>query len=186
MEGQTIFIWVGIDVDEQFSQLKQRALTVEKEVGITRSALTIPLHISLKISFEIPLSIYENVVADIIAIYQETPPFSIDVEGLACEDVILWVRMKDCLPLRVLHDKLNQTMLSKYGVPLHPYDTDYKFHTTLYMENDSEKLKEAYNKLKDMPIPTTLVASPFLIGSSPNGAFGTYQVRQWIPASSEA
>ena len=182
MQNQSVYIWIGIDVEEQLLPLKEQALAIEKNIGLTRSTFTIPLHISLKISFEVPLDVYQNVVDDIVEIYQTTRPFTIDVKGIECEDIIVWVRMQDNADLRLLQDRLNQTLLAKYGIPLHPYDLDYKFHTTLYMDDDKNKIAQAYQAIKDTPLPKMLMARPFLIGTSPSGKFGTYQVQQWIPA----
>ena len=68
----------------------------------------------------------------------------------------------------------------KYGVPLHEYDMDYKFHTTLFMDSDTDKMNAAYDAIKNEPVPKTLRADRFIIGTSPSGALGTYSVYKEI------
>ena len=46
-----MYIWVGADVDSQLGEIKELTNDTEKALGIVPSVLTLPLHISLKISF---------------------------------------------------------------------------------------------------------------------------------------
>ena len=175
-----MYLWVGIDVDEQLHKVKSLAQKAEKQIGFEHSNFTLPLHISLKISFQISDIDYDQIVQDIAEIYHNTKPFSISVKGLEVYDNIAWIRMNGCEALNMLHDRLNTMLLEKYHIPLHEYDLDYKFHTTLFMDDNVQKVDWAYQQVKDTELPTTLHANCFLIGSSPTGQLGTFSVRERI------
>ena len=64
-----MFIWVGIDVDSQLKEIKECTQTVENELRFKYSNFKLPLHISLKISFEVTDDMFENVIEDILEVY---------------------------------------------------------------------------------------------------------------------
>ena len=171
-----MYVWIGIDVDSQLFEIKEKVRKIEEEKGFENSVFTLPFHISLKISFSLENDLFDDVKADIINIFDEFEPFYINVHGIEFENTICWIRMVRNLSLDGLHDRLNCVLLEKYGVPLHEYDMDYKFHTTLFMDNDFAKVNEAYGKLGRVNIPSELLANSFVIGTSESGALGTYKV----------
>lgn len=171
-----MYVWIGIDVDNQLFEIKDKARKIEEKIGFKNSGFTLPLHISLKISFYVDDDLFDAVKADIIRVFDEFKPFYIDVLGVEFENTICWIRMNRNQSLDSLHDRLNSVLLEKYGVPLHEYDLDYKFHTTLFMDSDFNKVKKAYSHLGDVSVPSKLTADKFVIGTSPNGELGTYKV----------
>jgi hypothetical protein len=68
----------------------------------------------------------------------------------------------------------------KYGIPLHEYDLDFIFHTTLFMDGDKEKINAAHTLLGDLNLPETLEANTFVIGKSETGENGTYRVYKTV------
>lgn len=169
-------VWIGIDVDDQLSELKNRAKEIESELGFLVPACSLPYHISLKMSFDANEDNIDAIIRDIENIYDRVEPFEIDIDKIEYESVIVWVMMCQNDDLSKLHDELNTILLEKYGVALHEYDTDYKFHVTLFMDGDPEKTLKAYDKIKAFPLPKKLSARKFAIGLSPNGDFGTYRM----------
>lgn len=174
--GVFMYIWVGIDVDSQLWDIKHTAYSAEKEIGFKNSNFTLPLHISLKISFPVDDGIYLDVVQALTEYFKTLSPFEICVKGIENETSIVWIRMSHNETLNKIHDKLNSMLLDSYGVGLHEYDGDYKFHTTLFMEDNNEKTDIAYDKVKNIKIPEKLIANKFVIGISDTGALGTYRV----------
>ena len=75
-----------------------------------------------------------------------------------------------------MHDQLNVLMQDRFGIALHPYDSDFIFHTTLFMDQDNDKLAHAYEMVRSIPLPTTLRVSRCLIGMSPSGKPGDYRI----------
>ena len=67
-------------------------------------------------------------------------------------------------------------LFEKYGVGLHEYDCDYKFHTTLFMENNEEKIRSAYETVKNVYLPEKISVNKLLIGVSESGKLGSYRV----------
>ena len=65
-------------------------------------------------------------------------------------------------------------------IPLHEYDLDFIVHTTLFMDDDKEKINIARQLLGDLNLPETLVANTFVIGTSETGENGTYRVFKTI------
>ena len=171
-----MYIWVGINVDGQLSEIREATQKAESEIGVDNSNFTLPLHISLKISFKIEDELFDEVVQDIVEIYERVVPFDIFVDCIELHDNICWILMKPNENLISLSDEINALMLKKYSIPLHEYDLDYKFHTTLFMDNRCEKVSAGYEKIKNIKVPSRLRAEKFLIGTSETGALGTFKV----------
>ena len=171
-----MFIWLGIDVDDQLQGVKKKAMEIEQGIGFEKSNFTLPYHISLKISFEVNEMTFDDVVKDISEIYTKVQPFDVFVKGIELENSISWIMMHKNYHLDILHDSLNKILLEKYGVPLHEYDTDYKFHTTLFMDENADKVVAAYGLIRGEILPERLIANKFVIGVSSTGEFGTYRV----------
>ena len=147
-----MFVWVGIDVGGQYDEIRAKAMEVDKEMCFKHSCFTLPMHISLKISFEISVKQIEN-------------------HGNIC-----WIRMHENENLNDLSAKINDILAKKHNIPLHEYDLDFLFHTSLFLDDDHHKVEMAYNRVKDTKLPEKLVAKRFVIGTSENGKLGTYKV----------
>ncbi len=175
-----MFVWVGINVEEQLRETRMAVDGVFEKIDISNVTCQLPLHISLKISFEIENSLFENVLNDIIAVYDAQEPFEIKVKGIEKHENIEWIRMHSNENIEALATELNMMLKEKYGIPLHEYDLDFIFHTTLFMDDDAEKINTAYSLLGDVELPQALVANTFVIGTSETGKNGTYRVFKTI------
>jgi 2'-5' RNA ligase len=174
--GISMYVWIGINVNDQLLALRNEAKKIEDSIGFSTSCYTLPYHISLKISFAVDDNLYPSVVDDILTYYKKIKPFEIYIKGIENEQTISWIRMQDNDKLNQIHDDLNLLLLNKYGIPYHEYDLDYKFHTTLFMDSDSEKVMVAYNQIKEMELPNSLLVNKMLIGASKTGALGSFSV----------
>lgn len=171
-----MYIWVGINVEEQLKEVRRAVDGVFEKIDISNVTCQLPLHISLKISFEIENSLFENVLNDIISVYDAQEPFEIKVKGIEKHENIEWIRMYSNENIEALATELNMMLKEKYGIPLHEYDLDFIFHTTLFMDDDKEKINTAHRLLGDVELPEALVANAFVIGTSETGKNGTYRV----------
>ena len=171
-------IWTGIDVDSQLPGLREGVRRIENEIGAVHSIANnaLPLHISLKMSFPMPDDRAEEVIDRLAAFYRGEAPLTAELRGIEREQTIVWLRTRDSAALRGLHDRLLAMLNVEYGVEPHEYDLDYIFHTTLFMDDDREKIARAYEQIRDIPVPETLQMNRFVIGASPTGALGTYRV----------
>lgn len=175
-----MYLWTGIDIDDQVAPIRERVRQLESELGVVNSNLTLPFHISLKISFEMDEARADEVTEALTAYYRNLHPFEIPVKGIEYHTTIAWIRMKENPILNRIHDDLDRLLLDCFGVGLHEYDRDYLFHTTLCMDENAALVRRFYEALRDEPLPAVLTAGRFLIGASPAGALGTYRVRRQI------
>ncbi len=175
-----MFIWVGINVEEQLKEIRSAVDGVFEKTVISNVTCQLPLHISLKISFEINNELFDEVLNDIVSIYEEQKPFKIYVKGIEKHENIMWIRMYSNDEIEALATFLNMMLKEKYGVPLHEYDLDFIFHTTLFMDDDAEKINTAHTLLGNLVLPETLVANSFVIGTSDTGENGTYRVYKTV------
>ena len=175
-----MYIWVGINVEDQLRELRRAVDGVFEKIEISNVTCQLPLHISLKISFEIDNSLFSDVLEDIARVYEAWEPFEILVKGIEKHENIEWIRMHSNEKLEALATELNMMLREKYGVPLHEYDLDFIFHTTLFMDDDPEKINQAHKLLDDVYLPERLVADTFVIGNSETGKNGTYRVYKTI------
>lgn len=171
-----MFVWVGINVEEQLRETRMAVDGVFEKIDISNVTCQLPLHISLKISFEIENELFNSVLNDIASIYEAQKPFKIDVKGIEKHENIMWIRMYSNAEIEALATALNMMLKEKYDIPLHEYDLDFIFHTTLFMDDDKEKINIAHQLLGDLNLPEALVANTFVIGTSETGENGTYRV----------
>ncbi len=175
-----MYIWVAIDVNEQVIKLREVAENYINERGLSSTTFTLPFHISLKISFQIPDDKFEDAVSDIRDFYKSLKPFQITVKGIEQSGTIVWITMQDSVELADIHKNLDEMLFEKYGVIQHDFDKDFKFHTSVLMINNEEQIAKAFETIKDTNIPETLRAERFVIGSSAEGLAGTYSVIEEI------
>lgn len=175
-----MYIWVGIDVDSQLCEMRERAAAVERKLGMEISCYTLPMHISLKMSFAADAADAKAIIGDLERYFASQKPFEIPVRGIEREGAIVWIRMCQAPELDRVHDELNAMLSERYGIGLHEYDMDYKFHTTLFMGGDEARLADAASRVADVYLPEKLVASRFVIGTSNTGALGTYSVYKTV------
>lgn len=171
-----MYVWIGIDVDNSLKEVKNKALVIDKTIKFKNSCFTLPLHISLKTAFEVDEDSFEKVISTIVHYFLSIRPFKIYVNSFEKYDNIIWIRMNRNKELDKIHDDLNNSLKDEYGIELHEYDLDYKYHTTLFMDNNFNSINEAYNIIKKEKLPTSIVADLFLIGTSKSGELGTYTI----------
>ena len=175
-----MYIWIAIDVNEQVRELREFAECYIKKHGLTSSTLTLPFHISLKISFQIPNDKCREVICDISDFCKTLKPFTIPVKRFEKNDTIIWLTMQESDYLNYIHNNLDELLLKKYGVVQHDFDKSFIFHTSILIMNNDEHLYNAYEVIKDIKIPNELKVEKIIIGSSTNGQAGTYSVNEEI------
>lgn len=175
-----MFIWAGIDVDDELGEVKEKALLIDNSINFANSCFVLPLHISLKAAFQIDKSIFEEIALEISNYFKTIKPFEIAMDKIEMYDNIIWIRMKRNTYLDKVHDELNSILLEKYNIKLHEYDLDYKYHTTLFMDSNKDSIKEAYNLVKEVDLPQNIKANQFIIGTSETGELGTYKIYKRI------
>jgi len=171
-----MYIWTGIDVDEQLLPLKEKVYEIRRKLDFDNANPDFPFHMSLKISFFVNDNVADRLIDDIKHWYKTISPFYVQTDSIQRENSIVWLRYCDHYELNKIHDQLNNMLLSKYGIPLHEYDTDYKFHTTLFMNQSVDELQTAFELVKSEMVPDRVYVNSFLIGTSESGDFGTFKI----------
>ena len=176
-----MFIWTAILIEPQLLNQKKRLLEVERQVDFKNPvASTLPLHISLKISSEVPKQTELSLRKDIENLFKTIKPFDIELDKIEHNETIVWIKIKNNNNLINLHDKICSLFNKKYSILLHEFDKSFIFHTTLIMDKDSKKVEEAFNELKNMELPKVVHVDRFVIGASMSGIAGTYFVDKEI------
>ena len=76
-----MFVWVGINVEDQLKEVRMAVDSVFEKIDISNVTCQLPLHISLKISFEIENKLFESVLTDILDIYNAQKTFEIKIRA---------------------------------------------------------------------------------------------------------
>jgi len=173
---KTISVWVAADTGESLSDIRAQAIRENEALGLSNFSLSLPQHISLKISFSLPESRFEAAVERIMALLSGKGGFSVRIRGVERNGNILWIAMEQEKALCDLHGMLDEAMEKEFGVTPHPFDGCYLFHSTLFMDENVEKLEEMALRLRDFPLPSVLPIHRFLIGCSREEEPGVYRV----------
>ena len=171
-----MYIWLGIDLDSQLQQLKTARDNARKQLGMPVDNPNFPMHVSLKISFEVSNDIAPQLMDELCDYFATQRPFDIYVDKPECHSNISWLLYKPCLELQAISTHLNNYLLATYNVPLHEYDTDFKYHSTLFLDGTAEQIAQGFEILKQCNYPQKVTANTFCIGTSPTGANYTFDV----------
>ncbi len=170
-----MYIWCAIDLDRQLSELHSAAEKVSLEMGACNPALTLPLHISLKISCEVEDCRFDEAVDEISAFFSGESSFEITPICIERCGGVTWIRYRETPELSSLHEWLVALFRDKYGARPHEFDFEFAYHTSLFVGNEEEATR-AFTLLKDEPLPQRLTADRYVIGVSESGKAGEYRV----------
>ena len=70
--------------------------------------------------------------------------------------------------------------IDKYDIEQHEFDKNFIFHTSVLMLDNEKHLQSAFNEIRKLELPTTLIGDKIIIGSSLTGEAGTYTVNEEI------
>ncbi|MDE7439089.1 MAG: 2'-5' RNA ligase family protein [Clostridia bacterium] len=161
-----MFIWIGCDINPKFIEYREKVKEFNADLNLSETALNLPQHISLKITFEMQEEIAKHCIKDIIELLKSAKPFTAKVEKLELHDGgILWLRVEENEQFKTLHDELDQIAIS-YAVKPHAFDKQFIYHSTVIMDENAEKLSTMFERLKDIPYPDELKINTFLVGTS--------------------
>ena len=82
---------------------------------------------------------------------------------------ILWLPVAESPRLMALHQMLDVQLQQLFSIPQHPFDREFLFHSTLFMDEDVEKLTQMESALSNLSIPESLQIDTFLLGISEDG-----------------
>ena len=172
-----MYLWIAVDLEDQLQELRQELDRAERLICSNDPALTLPLHTSLKISFELDDKYANEVRSSVRQYLSALQSFQIAPERVESMGKLTWIRMKESSELCGIHSALDLLIERKFGVPQHVFDREFIFHTTLFAATEPHKLEKILNLPK---LPELLTVRSFIIGSSRSGAAGTYSVDETI------
>ena len=172
-----MYLWIAVDLEDQLQEVREELIRVERLICSNDPALTLPLHTSLKISFEVDDKCANEVRSSVRQYLSALQSFQIAPERVESTGKLTWIRMKESRELSQIHGALDLIVERKFGVPQHVFDRDFIFHTTLFAATEPQKLERILNLPK---LPELLTVRSFIIGSSRSGEAGTYSVDETI------
>ena len=171
-----MFIWSGINIEDQLPELKSRKAEIEGKLGITDTVVNLPLHVSLRISSQVEDEALQNLINAILEFYRSLEPIELLTDGIEREGNIIWLRFKENDEINSVHNRLCALMKERFDIPLHPFDLEFKYHTTLFLGISEDKLTSAYEMVKSVDLPKSVILNRPVIGASESGLAGTYKI----------
>ncbi len=171
-----MFLWCAIDLDEQMAEVKENVRKVSEELNIENVAMVLPFHVSLRISFEIPDEMEEEVKGAMKEYFSTLRRFRFEPQCMERQGNVVWVRMKDNPKLSKIHDGLCKMLKERFGIPLAEFDKCFIFHSTLAWTLDDEGAERIFQRISDMKIPSSFKAKNFVVGRAFTGKPGDFKV----------
>ena len=107
-------------------------------------------------------------------------PCSLRIRSAQQQGNILWLPVEENETLRQLHQQLDARLEQRFGIAQHPFDKCFLFHSTLFMDEDTDKLSQMRKALEAFPVEQVLQVDTFLLGLSENNLPGQYRIVRQI------
>lgn len=171
-----MYVWIGCALPDDFSRdIRRLCLERNRLIGLDESAFALPQHISLKISFDAGER-WEEILDFLTSLLARERLFYVNLCAVEQAVGILWIPATENPRLRELHENLDSLLEQSFGIPRHPFDRRFFFHSTLFQDPDSEKLRRMLACLAGAVPDTPLKVDTFLLGLSPDSSPGSYRV----------
>ena len=176
------YIWIGCLLPEEFQKdLRWLCGEYNRELGLSTVAFDMPQHISLKISFQVEPERAEPVTEYLTQRLSRESPFWVRLGRVEQLQNILWLPVEENPVLGRLHDMLDRELWERFGIPQHEFDKCYRFHSTLYMDDNVEKVSQMADFLKDYIPEGPLKVEAFLTDITLDGTVDTLVKSTRIP-----
>lgn len=179
-----MYIWAGCKLPEDFSRsLRQTCAAYNQDIGLDTAAFQLPQHISLKISFQASEEQAPEILDFLETLLSREVPFSVTVLEPEHYESILWLNIAENARLQALHEMLDARLEERFRIPQHEFDKCFRFHSTLFQDDRSDRMQTMYSRLQFFPLPQTLPIDTFLLGISADGKPGTCKIVREIKIS---
>ena len=169
-------LFIAFNVEDDFKYLRENINSIGEKLNILSSKYYLPFHISLKNNFTVSSEVLDEVINTLDEYVSKMKTHRVKVKGIEISNKIVWLRMHNDTFLRKIHSDLDRILKKRFNIIRHRIDFDYKFHVTLFMDEDISKINEAYLKIKTIDIPKNIELNKILIGLSLDGEIGSYKV----------
>ena len=171
-----MYLWIACDTERELASIRSLCREQNRRIGLSEVAFSLPQHVSLKISFPVSDTQVEAVITRLEQIVQEAPPLLLQPKAIERQGEVLWLAFEPTAALVELHRELDEVMERDFGVLPHPYDLDFRFHSTLFLDADTERLMRMERLLSNLTLPPPFPVNRFFIGCSPSGRAGEYTI----------
>ena len=170
-----MYLWIGCKLPADYErEIRTLCLQKNESLGLDTVAFSLPQHISLKISFDSPDT--EKIIPYLETFFAKLPPFEVKIKALEQRGNILWLTAEENPILQQLHKELDCILECQFQIPQHPFDRCFQFHSTLFLDDDTEKIGKMASTLAAHAFARTLQVDTILLGISQTGAAGDYRV----------
>ena len=170
-----MFLWIGCKLPADYEkEVRSYCLEKNKSIGLNTLPFSLPQHISLKISFESACT--DQIVEYLKVFFAQQKPFFVHIVGIEQMGQILWLTVEENPILQQLHESLDQQLEKLFKVEQHPFDKAFQFHSTLFMDEDGEKIRKMAAMLAGCPFARELMVDTIVLGTSESGKPGSYHV----------
>ena len=140
-----MYVWTALYIEDELEEVRDRAIGIGEDMGVKCPLTILPLHISLKISFQIDDDLLDECVSVLCDYFSTQGPFSVEVEGYEHASGVVWIRMKENARLAEIHSHLDELMMDRFGAKPHAFDLSFIYHATLFFDEDC-KLDSAFGQ----------------------------------------
>ncbi len=169
-----MYIWFAADARKDLGQIQERMRLLCGEGDIFNPALTLPIHISLRISCRVDDSVFDQIADRAAGYLGKQKPFLVQIRGMEINGGIVWIKMEENQGLHGIHQELVR-MMEEFGIGPQPYDLCFLYHATLY-SGEAETAERVFQELRKETLPGTISVDRFFIGCSESGRAGEYRV----------
>ncbi len=170
-----VYIWTALYLEDELADFKKSILKIADKYQIRCPLTIVPVHLSLKISFDIKDKMTDKCIQEICRYFYGQAPFYFEPESYEIYPGILWLKVKDNDKLKELHAGLDEIVKKFFGVQPSDLDNKFKYHLTIYTDTD-KKLEKGLEELSRIELPQKVKASNFIVGTSENGRPDTFSV----------
>jgi len=170
-----MYIWTALYLEDELKELKKSVLEIAEKHEIRCPVKILPMHVSLKMSFDIKDSKTDECIMEICDYFSKQTSFSIEPDHYEIFPGILWLKIKDNDKLMEIHSNLDMIIKKHFRVPPSALDKKFIFHTTLFTDTD-DKLAVGLKELQKLPLPEKIHARYYLVGTSENGRPDSFSV----------
>ena len=164
-----MFLWVALKLNESFANdIRNKVKAINQKYNLDEKALELPAHISLKISFDILNNDKQLLIDKMVTLIKSYLPLKVTTNKIERNGNIIWISIKENNKLQQIHNKLDLLLLN-YGISKHEFDDNFMFHSTLFIDENEEKIKEMYDVIKDVDVSDNIKVDSIIMGESEDG-----------------
>lgn len=174
-----MYVWIGLSLNDELQDFSNNIIQYSFKKNIKTPLNALPIHISLRISFDIQNELYRKIEDEILLFAKSLKPFNVSFKQIEKNNNIIWLRCEDNHILLESHNFLCEILKEKHNIPYHEFDNNFIFHSTLFMD-DHDKINKEFSNVSGLKFPKNININKMLLGTSENGEPGTFKVKKTI------